>query len=981
MAKLQKRFIGLAALVAVFFLSAAASFAAQGDFTPKTGLRKSGIVGMNGCPDSNAPDCYMSGLTDRVEFNLYRDSGIAASVRNQSSNDYSNYIDERDFTTAAKGVEIAYDEIWTYDNKYQHTLGELNVEDFFYIQIIVDNAANSSPSLGLNAENVLVEVDWSNPRNVIGSINCTTTSVSNPTTDIVTLDLANGSTIKPISEIPILVLTGGGHLPGQYNYLDWGNNAYNNTSQVVNIGTVHPYDSDNLNLVHVYFPFKVISSPHKAGYLPAILSLLRKKRTTSSTINDNVITVDEDGATDIVEYGTSTEGETELRLSGEMANTTGNGSILYMLPGADERFPFGIAGQVTSSTNNTDGTKTVELQEVSYADVVKEASLDIENITLDASNFVGVIAPSAIQAASSMPMAAMSDESSGDLRSFRDGAIIVRGTKEESLLYSLAEADSTTVEAGTVSIDMKVDLVDMGVDASRMSPVDASTSIGFVIKGSLDNIVITNELDFAPLSGGVKSLDLRVDGDLNFDVKFNGNGSVTYGYFSQAWNEVDSESFSMLGVKAKLTGLSSEDKIGKFPLAGLVWSVACPNTCPVLTGKTQTPLRQAKAMGVIVWLYLTTKGEVTLDGDLTLAHLNPAQLSLGVTKSSGNDFKLIRSLERINDSGRLLEAPKISGTYQTEITAGISVDVDFFASGIRIANAGMDLGARQTTTLTGVAGYGTDSLDSSWSWNGELCRSGSIGAGAVFRAVAGFGIAIETAWKDKSIDFNYGFQFPTDEEMDMPGWHGGWYTKLDEEICIVKSSTGRIWMDRNLGASRAATSMSDDQAYGDLYQWGRLTDGHEKRTSSTTETFSSTDVPGHGNFILFGPIYTDEIHRDFFLWYDWRYPANDGLWQGVNGKNNPCPDGFRLPTAAEWEEETATWDTLDAAGAFASPLKLTGAGLRSDLSGGISSLGWGYYWSSSVEGTDALSLVLSYVNHPALVGVRARGYSVRCIRD
>lgn len=751
--------------------------------------------------------------------------------------------------------------------------------------------------------------------------------------------------------------------------MDWDNNAYNNTSQTINIGTVYPYDGDNL--VHVYFPFKVISSPQKAGYLPAILSLLRKKRTTSSTIKDNVITVDEDGATDIVEHGTSTEGETELRLSGEMADTTENGSILYMLPGADERFPFGIAGQVTNSTSNVDGTKTVELQEVSYADIVQEASLDIESITLDASNFVGVIAPSAIQAASSTPMAAMSDESSGDVRSFRDGAIIVRGQQEKNLLYSLAEADSTTVEAGTVSIDMKVGLVDMGVDAS--------TSIGFVIKGSLDNIVITNELDFAPLRGGVKSLDLRVDGDLDFDVKFNGNGSVTYGYFSQAWNEVDEDSFSLLGMKAKLTGLSSDDKIGKFPLAGLVWSVPCPNTCPVLTGKTQTPLRQAKAMGVIVWLYLTTKGESTLDGDLTLAHLNPAQLSLGITKNSGRDFELVRSLERISSSGRLLEAPKISGTYQTELTAGISVDVDFFASGIRIANAGMDSGARQTTTLTGEAGYGTDSLDSPWTWDGGLCRSGSIGAGAVFRASAHLGIGIDTSWVDAGGDLDYKFQLPTDEEMDMPGWHGAWYTKLDEEICVVKSSTGRIWMDRNLGASQAATSINDTQAYGDLYQWGRLSDGHEKRTSGTTETFSSTDVPGHGDFILAGPL-------DIGVYFDWRYPKNDNLWQGVNGKNNPCPDGFRLPTAAEWEEEKASWDTLAAASAFASPLKLVGAGMRYDLSGGISGLGAGSYWSSTVNSGEGGSLALilgyaSYPNQPVLAAVRARGYSVRCIRD
>lgn len=42
------------------------------------------------------------------------------------------------------------------------------------------------------------------------------------------------------------------------------------------------------------------------------------------------------------------------------------------------------------------------------------------------------------------------------------------------------------------------------------------------------------------------------------------------------------------------------------------------------------------------------------------------------------------------------------------------------------------------------------------------------------------------------------------------------------------TSAGQVWMDRNLGASRVAISSADSLAYGDLYQWGRGTDGHEQ---------------------------------------------------------------------------------------------------------------------------------------------------------
>ena len=56
-------------------------------------------------------------------------------------------------------------------------------------------------------------------------------------------------------------------------------------------------------------------------------------------------------------------------------------------------------------------------------------------------------------------------------------------------------------------------------------------------------------------------------------------------------------------------------------------------------------------------------------------------------------------------------------------------------------------------------------------------------------------------------------------------------------------------MDRNLGATQAATSSTDVDAYGDLYQWGRFSDGHQCRTSNTTATLSSVDQPAHGDFI------------------------------------------------------------------------------------------------------------------------------------
>jgi uncharacterized protein (TIGR02145 family) len=197
------------------------------------------------------------------------------------------------------------------------------------------------------------------------------------------------------------------------------------------------------------------------------------------------------------------------------------------------------------------------------------------------------------------------------------------------------------------------------------------------------------------------------------------------------------------------------------------------------------------------------------------------------------------------------------------------------------------------------------------------------------------------------------------------------------KVVEVKSKTGRIWMDRNLGASQVATSLTDEKAYGDLYQWGRLADGHQLRNSATTTTVSNTDVPLNSSFIA--PI---------SIPYDWRSPTNKNLWQGVNGINNVCPAGFRLPTKEEWRIEISSWDSNNAAGAFASPLKLTLAGYRS--SSKVDSVGFsGKYWGSSTISifsslgnfsSSFINLKTNYIDGNISTSTSA-GFSVRCLKD
>jgi uncharacterized protein (TIGR02145 family) len=190
-------------------------------------------------------------------------------------------------------------------------------------------------------------------------------------------------------------------------------------------------------------------------------------------------------------------------------------------------------------------------------------------------------------------------------------------------------------------------------------------------------------------------------------------------------------------------------------------------------------------------------------------------------------------------------------------------------------------------------------------------------------------------------------------------------------VDVTNPTTGRIWMDRNLGASQVATSSTDAASYGDLYQWGRRADGHQCRTSPTTATLSSIDQPAHGNFIL-----TSSAP------YDWRSPQNANLWQGMNGVNNPCPSGYRIPTETEINAERLSWSQNNSVGAFASPLKWTLAGYRGYNNGTLTSVGsGGDCWSSTVSGTASRRLYFTSSDAAMADSYRASGFTVRCLKD
>lgn len=211
----------------------------------------------------------------------------------------------------------------------------------------------------------------------------------------------------------------------------------------------------------------------------------------------------------------------------------------------------------------------------------------------------------------------------------------------------------------------------------------------------------------------------------------------------------------------------------------------------------------------------------------------------------------------------------------------------------------------------------------------------------------------ENSWKDLLDDPLGGHNLDLDGDglFDKPGEYA-----FRSYQTLTSSVTGRIWLDRNIGAKRVATSQNDRPTW----------DG-----SLPLPVRSQTDNQGLGHY---------------YNWVD---------------AQKACPDGFHLPTRAEWcaELNLGTGSECDnpvgfngREGAF-SHLKLIRAGGVGEAtdSDGVdtydthdSSSSYGIYWSSTTRSTDDQATVKSFgTSNPSRLQWKNKtiGYSVRCIKD
>ncbi|WP_300675063.1 T9SS type A sorting domain-containing protein [Soonwooa sp.] len=218
----------------------------------------------------------------------------------------------------------------------------------------------------------------------------------------------------------------------------------------------------------------------------------------------------------------------------------------------------------------------------------------------------------------------------------------------------------------------------------------------------------------------------------------------------------------------------------------------------------------------------------------------------------------------------------------------------------------------------------------------------------------------------------------------------------------VRAADGNEWLQQNLGSSKVAEQISDKDAYGDYFQYGRWDDGHQLATSKTSEDYPTPNNPkglGAGTPIFYINGGTPWA-QNYTGW--WANPLQNDSWTAKNVTEltdhngiDPCKaigDNWEMPSETDWDivmqkelifpkPTGATNNGMTRA--FESNLKIAGAGSRKDD-------GWAFVDSRAYLWTKSPSTNPNFYRYAYLGSAttsttgfggdaKSFGYSVRCV--
>jgi hypothetical protein len=239
-------------------------------------------------------------------------------------------------------------------------------------------------------------------------------------------------------------------------------------------------------------------------------------------------------------------------------------------------------------------------------------------------------------------------------------------------------------------------------------------------------------------------------------------------------------------------------------------------------------------------------------------------------------------------------------------------------------------------------------------------------------------------------NIDYGTGEPVQMMYDYDGDGIAEYSWCAREL---EDENGNIWLDRNMGAYRLAQSSDDAASYGDLYQWGRPMDGHQKRIQRNDDPAEGKGIQGE---MLNGlwenadnnsntpndPRFIEGDDLPSTQNYDWVDNNNSERWS--IDPQGPCPRGYHVPTQEELIELRSLIISKGRnSNAAFNVLRMPASGKRLHSDGALESVGSrGFYHSSThTGGSKAYGIYFHSSGCSPNANFHAIGFSVRCRKD
>jgi uncharacterized protein (TIGR02145 family) len=210
---------------------------------------------------------------------------------------------------------------------------------------------------------------------------------------------------------------------------------------------------------------------------------------------------------------------------------------------------------------------------------------------------------------------------------------------------------------------------------------------------------------------------------------------------------------------------------------------------------------------------------------------------------------------------------------------------------------------------------------------------------------------------------------------------------LQVKSCSAKidNTTTKTFLCYNLGAynTRASSTAPSWEVNGGYWQWGRA-----------MEAASGPTGPGSGQTNEAAPGSWNSTYTADNSWVDTNPMGNDPMNPSFN---NPCPEGFRVPTQAQLQGVMDNNPVTDVSGTiwlagpanynqgknFGANLMLPAAGLRDEDFGALYRRdNDGYYWSTTQSGSFSAFFLNFIVSNVYVFAFDRRvGASIRCIEE